>query len=241
MYDFFSQLGILVSFLAGLLSFFAPCTFSLMPVYFAYITGEATHESKSHKHIILSGILFAFGFILFFVLLGLSFGGLGIILSKYAETIRVLGAIVLIIVGLCMLMRKSAFFGGFNISYDVKKFGFFTPLFLGTLLAFSSTPCVGPVIGAIITFSFDEQSFLMPLLYLCVYSLGFMVPFVIFGYVIHSFAKSKKMFNVFSQHFHVLSALLLVILGLIMLFDGFEFLTLWIQGFYSRFNIPYIS
>lgn len=241
MNDFFSQLGILVAFLAGIFSFFAPCTFSLMPVYFAYITGEAATTRKDESYVIFSACFFALGFMMFFMLLGLSVGGLSLVLAQYADVIRIIGALLFMTLGALMILKNTTFFSAVPISFSLEKYGRFAPFFLGVTLAFSSTPCIGPVIGAIITFAFKDGLTFLPLLYLFIYTLGFMVPFIIFGFLFTRLVRSRTFFLKFVSHFHFLSGLLLITLGGIMLFDGLDVLTIFIQGLYHKYNIPFVS
>src|SRR5258706_7894910 len=151
-----SQITIGLAFLAGLASFLSPCVFSLVPAYVGYLGGRAASgENRSNRWITFShGLAFVFGFSVIFILLGVALAFAGGFLYDIRTALTKIGGIVVVIFGLHMI-------GVFHIpflAYDTRvsqapdpKWGYLSSALMGVFFSAGWSPCVGPVLGTILT------------------------------------------------------------------------------------------
>lgn len=173
------------AFVAGLLTFLAPCTLPLVPAYLAFISGVSglsPSDPAVRRRVLANGIAFVVGFSVVFVVFGALAGFAGEFLSSYRGILSRVGGIVVIFFGLVML-------GVFRIpllsaehrfrlprSLEVGTPG--TSLAVGASFAFGWTPCVGPVLGSILLLAATSVTAAQGALFLSVFSLGLALPFI---------------------------------------------------------------
>lgn len=235
-----------IAFVGGIISFFAPCVVPLLPAYIAYVTGVSLESLKSQnvgvyqKKLISASILYILGFSLVFVALGTAAGGIGAVFRQYDLIIQRIGGLFIIIFGvqtagflhLPLLSR-----GGFAIPGWVNNLGHLRSFALGVLFALVWTPCVGIVLGSILTLAAVSGTAAQGAALLFVYSLGISVPFII---VALSLAQAPRYISWFSQHAGIISriaGILLVVIGILLLTDTYKFLNAWI--FELAFRLGY--
>lgn len=178
-----SGIALLTSFAAGLISFLSPCVLPLVPGYISYITGQSLTESMTHvtrlRSVSLSAI-FVLGFSTVFVSLGASATALGQLLAAYRYQTNLIGGAVVILFGLLMI-------GLVGLPWLQREFRFNVALpggrplagyTLGAAFAFGWTPCIGPVLGTILTITAATASIPQGIILLAVYSAGLAVPFL---------------------------------------------------------------
>jgi cytochrome c-type biogenesis protein len=184
------DVSLAIAFLAGLLSFVSPCVLALVPVYLAFLgqtagerpvpTGGGASTMAMRSAIVPQAILFVGGFGLVFVLLGISVGILGERIFRVNEARQVVG-IAVIAVGIASLGWMDRLLARLRIGIDpsvlpvargARAFG------LGALVAVGWTPCIGPVLGAILTMGASSQDVGIAAILLVAYSLGLAVPFI---------------------------------------------------------------
>jgi len=202
--------------IAGLLSFFSPCVLPLVPAYFSFITGLSLDEltqnkGDTRKKVILSTLFYVAGFSFIFILFGASASFLG-------------GIVLLFGVHLLGIINIKGF--NFEKRIHVKK----KPLHLmGTFvigMAFGAgwSPCIGPMLGSILIVAGNQDTVLKGILLLAVYSAGLALPFLILSFFIHSILdfmkRAKKLINIINK----VSGLLLIVIGLLLIFDKFRLL-----------------
>lgn len=221
------QISILVAFLAGVLSFFSPCILPLIPAYICFITGlsmdELTGENSNDRNtrkILSNIILFILGFSIVFIVLGASATFLGNIIIKNQKILRIIGGIVIIAFGLHIA-------GLFKIKYlEYEKkihlrnkpiLGGFGSLIVGMTFAIGWTPCIGPILGSILTFAATKNTLSRGILLLSSYSLGLALPFLITGLAVNRILKLFTKVKKYIQIISVLSGVLLIIIGILVL------------------------
>ena len=155
---------------AGVISFLSPCVLPLVPTYLLYLGGE-------HGRPIANSLLFILGFSLVFVLLGLPFTLLGAWLASYQDMVAKVGGVLVILFGLFMLGLRPRFLSGqmrANFQGDTSRpWGAFL---LGLAFAAGWTPCIGPILGGILTFTATQAS-VGGISLLITYALGLAIPF----------------------------------------------------------------
>ncbi|MBN2804015.1 MAG: sulfite exporter TauE/SafE family protein [Deltaproteobacteria bacterium] len=177
---------ILTIFGAGVLTFLTPCVLPLIPVYLAALTGGNITDLSSRQkgQLIFRALFFSFGFILVFTVMGLGASSIGSFLSDHKIVMQIIGALLILVFAL-------KFLGLFNISFmnqtvkadDSKfktKFGTINAFLMGIVFAAGWSPCVGPVLGSILTYTASTTSSpFTGALYLSIYGVGFALPLMI--------------------------------------------------------------
>ncbi len=208
-----------VAFGAGILSFLSPCVLPLVPIYLANLGGAVSLSGEVKRWIILAhAVCFVAGFSVIFILVGASVGLIGAILP--ANVLRNVGGAVLIVFGLFMLaatwvpwlnyeMRLGGRLGGST--------GYVRSGLLGAAFALGWTPCVGPILGGILTLAAASQTAWNGVYLLAVYSLGLGVPFIAVGLALGAALPVVRWLRRWSGVVSIVSGILLIIVGILML------------------------
>jgi len=235
-----------LAFLAGLASFLSPCVFSLVPAYIGYLSGRSiaagqTQQvaSKDRWTTFGHGLAFVAGFSIVFILLGVGVSALGSLLGGIlydaADWIARIGGVVVVIFGLHMI-------GVFRIpflEYDTRvqklpdpKLGYVSSALLGVFFSAGWSPCVGPVLGAILTLALNGGSVSQGASLLSAYSAGLAIPFLIAALGVGWVSTTLRKYGKVMRYIEIAMGVVLVIIG-VMLFSGtFERLAqygLWID------------
>ena len=219
--------------LAGLLSFFSPCVLPLIPAYFAFISGlsfeelTAVQSSAVRKKVILSTVLFILGFSLVFILLGASASLLGNLFVSYKEHIRIVGGGIIIFLGIHLtgLLRIRWLDFEKRIHLNNKPLHFFGTFVIGMAFGAGWTPCIGPLLGAILIMAGSQETVWKGVALLGIYSLGLAIPFLIVSAFIHFMLQLLKKMRNTLRYLNPAAGVLLIIIGLFLLTDNLNFLT----------------
>jgi len=242
---------IISAFIAGLLTFFAPCTLPLVPGYLGFISGVSVKEladknlfSSARRRILLNGLLYVVGFSTIFIFLGLLFGLGGIGLIKYRLVLARLGGIVIIIFGLYLLLSELGKFSlnkwnflnndwHLKITKQLKPGRPISSFLFGAVFAFGWTPCIGPILGTVLLLASQSATLSMGAFLLTVFSLGHAIPFLLvaagLGNGFYALRNKRLFFKIVS----IVGGAFLIIIGLLLLTDGFA---AWISYFYQLFS-----
>ncbi len=240
------SLTIPLAFAAGFLSFASPCVLPLIPVYLGYLTGTtvgAEDENINRGMVFMHALLFVAGFtVIFVVVFGAPFGFLGTFLRGTFSSILVkVGGVFLILFGLHMggVFRWLANKVGeplTTLNYKLDMFilperriqsdmgstpSYSRSLFVGMTFAAGWTPCIGPLLGAILTIAATGQSVGQAILLLFVYSLGLAVPFLLTALLLSSATGLLKRLNRHMHAIEIISAIFLVTIGVLLVSDQF--------------------
>jgi len=221
------QISILLTFLAGIGSFFSPCILPLIPVYLSFITGLSVNElksteesSKDTRKVLKEVILFIIGFSIVFVALGASASSITTLLVKSKKILRIIGGIIIIIFGLHItgLLKIKFLEYEKKILLETKPIlGGLGSLVVGMTFAIGWTPCIGPILGAILTLAATRTTLLQGVILLSVYSLGLSLPFLITGLAVNQvlklFTKIKKYLKIIT----IATGIMLIITGILVL------------------------
>jgi len=205
---------------AGILSFLSPCVLPLVPVYIANIAGSSvlTESPPGRGYILLHTISFIAGFSLVFIALGASLGLVGgMIPTRLWQNI---GGVVLIIFGLFLIAAQKLPWLNYEKRLSpnqARGTGYLRSLGVGALFAFGWTPCVGPVLGGILTLAGSSQTAWQGVYLLLAYSLGLGIPFIVVGLALGAVSRYLRWLSRHALVTSIVSAALLVTIGILML------------------------
>jgi cytochrome c-type biogenesis protein len=235
----FTNVSLGLAFLAGLASFLSPCVFSLVPAYIGYLGGRAAGgetTSRNTRWVTFShGLAFVLGFSIVFILLGVASSAFGRLLFDLRFILAKVGGIVVVIFGLHMI-------GVFRLpflEYDTRvqqlpdpKMGYLSSALLGVFFSAGWSPCVGPVLGAILTLALNGGSISQGASLLSAYSAGLAIPFLVAALGVGWVSYTLRKYNKLMRYVEIAMGVVLVVVGF-MLFSGtFERLSqfgLWID------------
>ncbi len=231
-------LGLFVAFLAGLLSFLSPCVLPLVPSYIGFLTGMTLPEMTGRRRVaLLHAVLFVAGFSLIFILLGASATALGGALKYYQVWIARVGGVLVILFGLlCLGVVKAGFLEQERrLQLQHKPVGYLGSVLVGMAFGAGWTPCIGPVLGAILSLAATSDSVPRGMLLLGVYSAGLAVPFLLAAVAVESFLEWFQRFRRYLPWVMRVSGVLLIFVGILMATGQFTRLAGWLQGLTPAF------
>jgi cytochrome c-type biogenesis protein len=231
----------LAAFVAGLVSFLSPCVLPLVPGYVSLISGVGVEELKVQetqvlRKVMLNSIAFIIGFSIVFITLGALSTEVGQLASQYKSTLARVAGVVIILFGLLLtgILPIKALYADkrlHNVKGGSTPWGAFV---IGFAFAFGWTPCVGPILGAILGLAAAQNSVSQGILLLTVYSMGLAVPFLLAALGIERF---MKFYGGFRRHMHaveIASGGLLMALGVLLVLGRFTLLARYFS-FLNRF------
>jgi len=226
-----------IAFFAGLISFLSPCVLPLIPGYISYISGTSLDKIKEKEKnlIIFKTIFFTLGFSFVFISLGSTASYIGKIFLTNSNTLRIVAGVIIIFFSLQIM-------GIINLNFMNKDLRFFTdrhsknltfPFVVGAAFGFGWTPCIGPILGSIITLAALEENVGRGILLLSFYSLGLAIPFIISGVLFEKFL-------LFSKSFRKYISAIAKVGGAVLLLTGIAVLTnqLQVLGFFILEHFP---
>jgi cytochrome c-type biogenesis protein len=226
------QVSLLVAFGAGLLSFLSPCVLPLVPVYLGTVCGPEILEPGAQKKrlpVFFHSLSFVIGFSLVFIILGASIGLLGFSLGINTALTRYIAGGLLVAFGLFLLAaikvpwlnyeKRLAPSVGTTTSY-------LRSLIIGAIFSLAWTPCIGPVLGGILTLAWSSETAWQGAYLLAVYSLGLGLPFLIIGAAFDSIRPLLRRIHRYSTWSYIISGLLLLAVGILILTGNLS----WLQG-----------
>ncbi|MEO6057970.1 MAG: cytochrome c biogenesis protein CcdA [Gemmatimonadales bacterium] len=229
-----ATLGLFVAFGAGLLSFLSPCVLPLVPSYIGFLTGMSLPEMSGRRRAALGhALLFVLGFSLVFVVLGASATALGRALNYYQLWLQRIGGVLIIGFGLvCLGVIKVGFLTQERrLQVERKPVGYLGSALVGMAFGAGWTPCIGPVLGAILGLAATSQDLSRGMLLLGAYSAGLAVPFLLAAVALDSFLEWFQRFRQYLPWVMRVSGILLIFVGILMVTGEFTRLAGWLQQF----------
>jgi cytochrome c-type biogenesis protein len=233
----------LAAFVAGLISFLSPCVLPLVPGYVSLISGAGVEELKSQeasllRKVMLNSVAFVAGFSIVFITLGAISTSVGQLLARYKSSLAQVAGVVIILFGLHLtgIFKIKALYSDarlHQIKGGASPWGAFV---IGFAFAFGWTPCVGPILAAILYLAAAQDSVVKGILLLAVYSLGLAVPFLLTSLLIERFLKFYSRFRSYMQAVEVGSGVLLILLGGLLVFGHFTVISKYLS-FLNRFAL----
>jgi cytochrome c-type biogenesis protein len=229
-----ATLGLLVAFAAGLLSFLSPCVLPLVPSYIGFLTGMSLNDLAVRRRAALAhALLFVLGFSLVFILLGASATALGRALNYYQQWLQRIGGALIILFGLiCLGVIRAGFLSQERrLEVEQKPVGYLGSALVGMAFGAGWTPCIGPVLGAILGLAATSQDLGRGVLLLASYSAGLAVPFLLAAVALEAFLGWFQRFRRYLPWVMRVSGALLIFVGILMLTGEFTRLAGWLQQF----------
>jgi cytochrome c-type biogenesis protein len=214
--------GLGVTFAAGILSFLSPCVLPLVPTYLAYIGGSGVGRRKV---LLRNAVLFVLGFSLVFIALGASASALGAVLRVNRPVLMVVGGLLVIAFGLVMLgvLRLPMLYRDTRrpLGEDAQPQTPWGAVALGGAFGFAWTPCIGPVLGAVLTMAGASGTLGSGVALLAVYSLGLAIPFLLAAIMLEPFLRATRGLRPYLPWVERIAGVLLVVVGIMMITGTF--------------------
>ena len=239
------EIGWLVAFGAGILSFFSPCVAPLIPGYLAIVSGLSTEQLASGQRAhtmraLRSSLLFVLGFVIVFVLLGVVAAALGGLVGSSRRLLNEVSGVAMIAMGLLVLevVRLPLLYQERKIHLSGASLGPAGPTVLGMIFAFGWTPCVGPILAAILFYAGASQTLTQGAGLLLVYALGMAVPFVATGVGFSRMIGVLKWMRRHSRTLNWTSGAVLIGMGLLFFTNQFFWVNIAMQRLYYTMMYP---
>ncbi|MCI0467934.1 MAG: cytochrome c biogenesis protein CcdA [Beijerinckiaceae bacterium] len=231
--------------LAGLLSFLSPCVLPLVPPYLTFIAGTTIEEAAAYKEvrarraILLAAVLFVFGFSTVFVGLGATASSFGQLLHEYFARLSVLAGGAIILMGLHFLGVFRFAFLYREARVDVQRpAGIWGAYVMGLAFGFGWTPCIGPILAAILAVAASQETVGKGVVLLTAYSAGLGVPFLLAALAFEPFLRAIKRCRPYFGAIERVIGVLLVVTGIAFLTGSIQDASAWLlQNFPGLANL----
>jgi len=218
-----TQIPYIVAFSGGLLSFFSPCVLPLVPAYLANLAGVTAIDPqtrKSYLPALFHSLSFVLGFSLIFIGLGASVGLIGTTITAHSALLRHIAGGLIIAFGIFLIAAFKLPWLNYEKRLNTtvgSNPGYLRSIGIGAAFALGWTPCIGPILGAILTIAWSSQTAAEGALLLAIYSLGLGIPFIILGLVWGAIMPWWKNINRHLGTISIVSGVLLIIVGIFIL------------------------
>ncbi|MFY4774943.1 cytochrome c biogenesis CcdA family protein [Metabacillus sp. RGM 3146] len=227
------DLNIFLAFGAGFLSFISPCCLSLYPAFLSYITGISVVELRDNSILNSSAMLHTFffllGFSIIFVVLGLSTSFISNLFYLYKDLIQKIGAILIVFFGLIVvgILKPKFLMVDRKFTFKIRPSGYLGSFLIGLGYAAGWTPCVGPILGAVITLGlYTGQG----LIFMIAYVLGFSMPFFIMSF----FIGNSKWIKKYNRNINQFGGYIMIFMGVFLYFGWLTKITAFISNYVFR-------
>lgn len=225
---------LVTAFTAGVFSFISPCVLPLIPAYISFVSGISIEELQAGKDrksqlvkVLVSTIVFVIGFSTVFVLLGAGASFIGKLLFIHRLWFSRVAGVLIAILGLHMTGIYRIGFLEYEKKIHVRKnpFGVIGIFLIGAAFAFGWTPCIGPILAAILTLAAQQGTVGSGMFLLAVYSLGLGLPFILTGLALNSFLSVYKRMRKHLRTIEIIAGIFLLVVGALIFFDMFSILS----------------
>jgi len=235
------SISLFAAFLAGLISFVSPCVLPIVPGYLSFISGANLNQLRQGEaprglatQVGITSLAFVLGFSTVFVSLGAAATLVGYFLQQYKRELGIVGGVVIIVLGLhtagvlkikWLLYEKRA-------DVKTKPLGLLGAYVVGLAFAFGWTPCIGPILGAILLVASQQDTVGKGVLLLSFYSLGLGVPFILSGLAINRFFAASSGLKKHMHAVEVAAGVLLVGVGLLLVTGQLSLIARYMSRFF---------
>lgn len=234
----------IAAFVAGIISFLSPCVLPLVPGYVSLISGSTIEEMQQRSRmdlmraVMLKSLAFVLGFSIVFISLGAAATGLGRVTREYRSILNIAAGVLIIIFGLHLtgLLKIKLLYADkrmHSVAGDGSLWGAFA---VGFAFAFGWTPCIGPILAAILRYAYNQNTVMEGIALLAVYSAGLAVPFLLTSFGIEAFLKFYSRFRRHLRTVEIISGVLLIAIGCLVVLNKFTILSGYL-GFLNRFAL----
>jgi cytochrome c-type biogenesis protein len=240
---------IVPAFIAGLLTFLAPCTLPLVPAYLGFISGASAKDMQNPKlaagirwRVLLNGVFYVLGFSMVFIALGILFSVGGAVLAAFQEALVKIGGVLILFFGLYLiglfdkvpvihqfLTTEKRFHLGTSLKPGTASSSFI----FGATFALGWTPCVGPILGSILFLASSTATVWQGAFLLSIFSLGLAIPFLLIAWGVGHAAQTVRRLSVVLPYVSFVGGCLLILLGVLLLTEQ---LGIWLSWTYRVFE-----
>jgi len=234
------ELGFFIAFTAGLFSFLSPCVWPLVPSYLTLVTGmslEDLQEGVNRKTTFIHSLLFVLGFSAIFITLGASASFMGQFFKQYEVWIARIGGVVIIVLGLHLsgVFKLAPLMREMRVHVSDKPAGYLGTLGVGMAFGAGWTPCIGPILGAILTYGFSQDTMWAGVGLLAAYSAGLAIPFLLAALALDAFLQTFRRFRTWIPVIEKASGIMLIGLGILLMTGQLTALTAILARFTPEF------
>ena len=231
-----SDISVYAAFAAGLISFLSPCVLPLVPPYLVYLTGATIErvqndeeERASRRAVMIAALVFVLGFSTVFVALGASASYIGSFIRAWSAQFSILAGIVIMIMGLHFLgLTRIGFLMREGRLTAPKPVGLWGAYVMGLAFAFGWTPCIGPILAAILSFAASESTVTKGAGLLAIYSAGLGIPFLVAAFMVEQFSSVFARMKKHLAKVERVMGVLLVLTGIAFLTGGVSWVSIWL-------------
>jgi cytochrome c-type biogenesis protein len=231
-----SDVTLFAALIAGLVSFLSPCVLPLVPPYLVFLAGTSLErladrepEPRVKRETVLAAVLFVAGFATVFVALGASASVIGALIRAYSGPLAIVAGVVIIVMGLHFLgLTPIALLHRQKRLELAKPVGLWGAYVIGLAFAFGWTPCIGPILAAILAVAASEQTVAKGAGLLAIYSLGLGIPFIVAAFAIEPFAAFLARFKTYLHRVEQAMGALLVLTGIAFLTGSLNQMSVWL-------------
>jgi cytochrome c-type biogenesis protein len=224
------EVSIGLAFLAGLASFLSPCVFSLIPAYIGYLSGRsvaaAQNETTQEKlQTFVHGLFFVLGFSLVFMTMGLTMSAIGSVVYEARYWLAKIGGVIVVVFGLHMTSIIRIPFLEYDLRPQSKmdrQRGYLSSFILGITFSAGWSPCLGPILGMILTLAVYQGVVGQGILLLAAYSLGLAIPFLIAALGVGWITKLLRKYGKVMHYIEIGMGIVLIIVGVLLFFGVFN-------------------
>ncbi len=230
-------LSLMIATFAGILSFLSPCVLPIVPPYLAFIGGTSIDDMSEGRDnsVIIKALFFVMGLSTVFIFLGLAVSAFGQIFLQYQSQMGIVAGVVIILFGLHFLGILKIPFLYREARFDAGDRGgsMFGAYILGLAFAFGWTPCIGPILGTILSLAAQEASVQRGVVMMAFYAGGLGIPFILAAVFMKRFVKAMDKFKKHMGLIEKIMGVMLVIVGLLLVTGLFSEMSFWLLE-----NIP---
>jgi cytochrome c-type biogenesis protein len=226
----------LAALIAGLVSFLSPCVLPLVPPYLVFLAGTSLErladqepDRQVKRETVAAAVLFVLGFSTVFVALGASASAVGALIRAYSGSLAIVAGVVIIVMGLHFLgLTPIALLHRQKRLEVAKPVGLWGAYVIGLAFAFGWTPCIGPILAAILAVAASEQTVAKGASLLAIYSLGLGIPFIVAAFAVEPFAAFLARFKNYLHRVEQAMGALLVLTGIAFLTGSLNQMSVWL-------------
>ena len=245
MESLFESAPFFAAFIAGVLSFISPCVLPLIPGYLSFISGVSLDEMRgtgtaaaialapARQRMILTSVFFVMGFSLVFITLGATATAVGQLVMSKLTLLGKIAGVIIIIFGLHTMgvLKIGWLYQEKRFQQSTKPAGLFGALLVGIAFAFGWTPCIGPILAAILAIAGAQETVSRGIWLLAIYSAGLAIPFLLTTLAIDRFFAA---FARIRRHYHaieIVSGVLMVVIGVLIFTNNFTVIARYLEPY----------